>query len=554
MGRLQRAALALLREAVGTGGARSLRDALTERVGTGRRSPAERARILSGYRPGAGGGAAPPGSPRDRGVHDMSDALVGPVDAFVTEVGRCVDELAGRAGRADGTARQDVTLEAAAIAAGVIDADVRHGDAEVHAYLTAFGPRLFGGAYSSPREVRGSGILSGKRSWLLRPSPLFELLVDADAADDGDRSWRYYRAAMDLAHTTASLDVHTSQAELEAIDRFRAALLQRIRAAGVPRPDPSFFGLHPADVHGRHGGAVPVSPAQQEAAAAAPEHDEQPPPELPPARPLEELMAELDELVGLAAVKAEVKRVTDLLVVQRLREERGLPSHPQSRHLVFTGNPGTGKTTVARLIAAIYRTLGVVDRGHLVETDRSELVAGYVGQTAERTAAVVERALDGVLLVDEAYALARGGERDFGREAIDTLVKLMEDHRDRLVVIVAGYPKEMGALIATNPGLESRFPRTIHFPDYTNDELVEILVLIAASRHYELDDGARGAAAAWFAAVPRDRGFGNGRLARNLLEAAIARHASRLVDVEAPSDEQLLRLTAPDVAGVDVPA
>lgn len=483
----------------------------------------------------------------------VSDALVAPVQAFVVEVGRALDELAGRAGTAEGTAREDVAMEAAAIVSGIIDADVTHTDDELQAYLTAIGPLLFGGTYTTPGEVRGSGIVSGKRSFLLRPSPLFELLVDADAADGGQRSWRYYRAAMDLAHSTASVDVHTSQAELEAIDRFRVALLTRIRSAGIERPDASFFGLHPADVHRRHGGAVPVDDA---ATATAEEDEEAAPeatPELPPARPLEELLAELDELVGLDAVKAEVKRVTDLLVVQRLREERGLPTHPQSRHLVFTGNPGTGKTTVARLLAEIYRTLEVIEIGHLVETDRSRLVAGYVGQTAERTAKVIEEALDGVLLIDEAYALARGGDNDFGREAIDTLVKMMEDHRDRLVVIAAGYPDEMATLIGANPGLSSRFPRTIHFPDYTNDELVAILELLTEDRHYELDEEARLAARTWFASVPRDRGFGNGRLARNLLEAAIARHASRLVEVEEPSDQELLTLTANDIAGVDLP-
>lgn len=483
----------------------------------------------------------------------VSDALVAPVQAFVVEVGRALDELAGRAGTAEGTAREDVAMEAAAIVSGIIDADVTHTDDELQAYLTAIGPLLFGGTYTTPGEIRGSGIVSGKRSFLLRPSPLFELLVDADAADGGQRSWRYYRAAMDLAHSTASVDVHTSQAELEAIDRFRVALLTRLRSAGVERPPASFFGLHPADVHKRHGGAVPVGPTataatEQDAEAAADTT-----PELPPARPLEDLLAELDELVGLDAVKAEVKRVTDLLVVQRLREERGLPTHPQSRHLVFTGNPGTGKTTVARLLAEIYRTLEVIEIGHLVETDRSQLVAGYVGQTAERTAKVIEEALDGVLLIDEAYALARGGDNDFGREAIDTLVKMMEDHRDRLVVIAAGYPDEMATLIGSNPGLASRFPRTIHFPDYTDDELVAILELLTGDRHYELDEEARLAARTWFASVPRDRGFGNGRLARNLLEAAIARHASRLVEVDDPSDHDLLTLTAGDVAGVDLP-
>lgn len=483
----------------------------------------------------------------------VSDALVAPVQAFVVEVGRALDELAGRAGTAEGTAREDVAMEAAAIVSGIIDADVTHTDDELQAYLTAIGPLLFGGTYTTPGEVRGSGIVSGKRSFLLRPSPLFELLVDADAADGGQRSWRYYRAAMDLAHSTASVDVHTSQAELEAIDRFRVALLTRIRSAGIERPDASFFGLHPADVHRRHGGAVPVDDAATATAEEAEEAAPEATPELPPARPLEELLAELDELVGLDAVKAEVKRVTDLLVVQRLREERGLPTHPQSRHLVFTGNPGTGKTTVARLLAEIYRTLEVIEIGHLVETDRSQLVAGYVGQTAERTAKVIEEALDGVLLIDEAYALARGGDNDFGREAIDTLVKMMEDHRDRLVVIAAGYPDEMATLIGANPGLSSRFPRTIHFPDYTNDELVAILELLTEDRHYELDEEARLAARTWFASVPRDRGFGNGRLARNLLEAAIARHASRLVEVEEPSDQELLTLTANDIAGADLP-
>jgi SpoVK/Ycf46/Vps4 family AAA+-type ATPase len=270
---------------------------------------------------------------------------------------------------------------------------------------------------------------------------------------------------------------------------------------------------------------------------------------LPPPRPIEELLAELDALIGLAEVKREVHLVTNLLRVQQIRRERNLPVLEASRHLVFTGNPGTGKTTVARLLAQIYRTLGVVERGHLVETDRSGLVAGFVGQTAGKVVAAFDRADQGVLLIDEAYSLTRGGESDFGREAIDMVVKLVEDRRDRLVVILAGYPDEMEELIDANPGMRSRFPKTIYFPDYSDDELLAIVESLGAAGRYHLDDGARGAVRAWFAAQPRTAGFGNGRLARNLFEAAVANQASRLVAIERPTDEQLTTLTADDIAG-----
>jgi SpoVK/Ycf46/Vps4 family AAA+-type ATPase len=264
-------------------------------------------------------------------------------------------------------------------------------------------------------------------------------------------------------------------------------------------------------------------------------------------RPIDALLAELDALVGLEPVKAEVKLVTALLRVQKIRQERGLPVLEGSRHLVFTGNPGTGKTTVARLLAEIYRTLGVVERGHLVETDRSGLVAGFVGQTALRVREVFDRADEGVLLVDEAYALARGGGNDFGREAVDTLVKLVEDRRDRIVVIVAGYPEEMATFLDSNPGLRSRFPRTIFFPDYSDDELVAILDSLAERHHYRLTDGARRAARAYLSRQERGRGFGNGRLARNLFEQAIANQATRLVRSDDPTDDELVTLTARDI-------
>jgi SpoVK/Ycf46/Vps4 family AAA+-type ATPase len=202
---------------------------------------------------------------------------------------------------------------------------------------------------------------------------------------------------------------------------------------------------------------------------------------------------------------------------------------------------------VARLLAQIYRTLGVVDRGHLVETDRAGLVAGFVGQTAPLVQARFDEADEGVLLVDEAYSLVRGGERDFGREAIDAIVKLIEDRRDRVVVIMAGYPDEMEQLIASNPGLRSRFPKVIHFPDYTTDELLQIIDMQGRKGGYQLDPGARARARIWLDSVTRDRGFGNGRTARNLFEHAVSTQAMRLGPVEDPTDEDLTTLVADDI-------
>jgi Holliday junction resolvasome RuvABC ATP-dependent DNA helicase subunit len=261
---------------------------------------------------------------------------------------------------------------------------------------------------------------------------------------------------------------------------------------------------------------------------------------------LESLLVQLDSLTGLAPVKADVRQIIDMARVSQMRQAAGLPVAQVSRHLVFTGNPGTGKTTVGRLLAQLYSAIGILRTGQLVEVTRSDLVAGYVGQTAIKTTAAVTRALGGVLFIDEAYSLARasGSGQDFGLEAIDTIVKMMEDNRDQLIVIAAGYSHEMTNFINANPGLPSRFPHIIHFPDYTNNELIAIFAEMCRQNKYDASGETFSSLRQYIANLPREQGFGNGRLIRNIFEAALTRQASRII---ATGESNLTHLALSDL-------
>ena len=270
-------------------------------------------------------------------------------------------------------------------------------------------------------------------------------------------------------------------------------------------------------------------------------------PEPLPKEDMKDLLAELDSYIGLQTVKEEVHNLINMASVYQLRRQHGLPTTDMSLHLVFTGNPGTGKTMMARMMARIYRSLDILSKGQLVEVDRSGLVAGYVGQTAIKTQKVIQKALGGVLFIDEAYALNGKSENDFGQEAIDTILKAMEDHRDDLVVIVAGYTDLMEKFIHSNPGLESRFNRFLLFPDYTTDEMMAIFkmrcgkgyVLTAEAeplvRDYIAEESAAGDS------------FGNARGVRNIFEHILVAQSNRLAKMKNVTRDDLMALTADDV-------
>ena len=346
------------------------------------------------------------------------------------------------------------------------------------------------------------------------------------AAVDDDVTWDEAAYITDCsARLTAICDssgVKSSKPALNAADYV---------TSGEP-PFTEKFGAAPAAA----GGTAQKTEKAAETAAEAPK------------KTTEELLSELNELVGLDEVKKDVNSLINLIKVRKLREENELPVAPMSLHLVFMGNPGTGKTTVARLLAQLYAGIGVLSKGQLVEVDRSGLVAGYVGQTALKTQEVISSALGGVLFIDEAYSLAMGGENYFGREAIDTILKAMEDHRDDLVVIVAGYDGPMEKFLTSNPGLESRFNKYFYFPDYTGEQLMAIFQSQCKRNGYTLSPESEEKANAMFREMyeQRDENFGNGRAVRNLFEDMVMRQSNRVAVMDAPTKEDLMTFLPED--------
>ena len=289
------------------------------------------------------------------------------------------------------------------------------------------------------------------------------------------------------------------------------------------------------------------APKAEEVKKAEAEAAKPPEEELPPPEKLEDLLAELDGYIGLDVIKEEVRSLINMVQIYKLRREHGLDTPELSLHMVFSGNPGTGKTMMARLMSRIYRSLGILSKGQLVEVDRSGLVAGYVGQTALKTAKVLEKAMGGVLFIDEAYALNGKSDNDFGQEAIDTILKAMEDNRDDLVVIVAGYTELMDKFVHSNPGLESRFNRFLFFPDYTVEEMMAIFKM-RCGKGYTLAEDAVPLVRDFIAEESADaESFGNGRGVRNIFEQIVVAQNNRLAKMENITREDLMLLTADDV-------
>ena len=366
---------------------------------------------------------------------------------------------------------------------------------------------------------------------------LLRCCVAMDDKDGTNSAQQFVDGVTGLLYAAAETDGDLSGNELSFITGYLGSLRTFLLTRAAGRHQGAQGAALRSDVPKKSEGA------QAAAGPSAPKQAEN-------EKTLDELMAELDSLIGLVDVKKEVSSLINLIKVRKMRENHGLKVMDMSFHMVFTGNPGTGKTTVARLVAKIYKQLGFLSKGQLIETDRSGLVAGYVGQTAGKVTDVVNSALGGILFIDEAYALARKGmENDFGREAIDTLVKLMEDHRDDLVVIVAGYTDEMHDFLTSNPGLISRFNKYIDFKDYTDQELMDILHMNAGRQGYEVSAEADDVVKEMLSAMTlSDRlDFGNARGMRNTLEKLVQAQANRIAALQGEiTKDMLVQITGED--------
>lgn len=356
---------------------------------------------------------------------------------------------------------------------------------------------------------------------VLQTPPAMFYLKAYDRARGTDLAEKARTMYFRFANAITKADGQITKEEQSALSRFKSILYEEEEVA-------------------LQGGQEPHSPSQ--ALVEKSEH----------LKDLDQLLIELDSLVGLGRVKTEVTQLVNFLKVQQIRQSKGLETQPISRHLVFYGNPGTGKTTVARLLGQIYRALGILSKGHLIETDRSGLVAGYVGQTALKVQDVVQNALGGILFIDEAYSLNASMGQDFGQEAIDTLIKLMEDNRDDLIVIVAGYTDKMNSFLSSNPGLRSRFNKYLNFEDYAPSQLVQIFELFCKNAGYEICQPTKENLTRLFSVLyeTRDEAFGNGRLARNLFEMTISNQANRIVLLTDINEATLSTITEGDIPGM----